>query len=63
MNDRKGIQSEELLLWKDKQDWQALIQTNQKQEKTQYIQIQMKRDIKTDSWEIPGIINAYYENL
>lgn len=31
----------------NKQDGQALIQTNQRQEKTQTMQIQMKRDIKT----------------
>lgn len=47
MNDRRGIQSEESLLWKDKQDGQALIQTNQRQEKIQTMQIQMKQDIKT----------------
>ena len=56
--------NEKLILWKDKQNWQAFSQTHQEKEKNQINKIRNEKgEVTTDNTEIQRIIRDYYEQL
>jgi hypothetical protein len=58
MKYKKKINETELVLWKYKQDWQTLNQTNQRKEKTQTNKIRDKKgDLTIDNTEFQRIVS------
>ena len=61
INSKKDQWNQEMVLWKDKEDWQTFIQTHQeKRERTQISTTRNERgEITMDTKEIQRIVNIY----
>ena len=54
--------NKKLVLWEDKQNWQAFIQTHQEKKKNQINKIRNEKgEVTRDNVEIQRIIRDYYE--
>jgi hypothetical protein len=61
----KKQRNKKFIVWKDKQNWQAINQANQKKEKTQINKIRdfYKRRDYNSYYKIQSLIREYFENL
>ena len=54
--------NKKLILWEDKQNWQAFIQTHQEKKKNQINKIRNEKgEVTRDNVEIRRIVRDYYE--
>lgn len=61
MNNTKNQLNKKMVLWKNKQVWQTLSQTNLKEEKThKLVKLDIKSDSPADTSEIQMIVKTHF---